>query len=431
MAGRTSNITTSSFKPLDLEEIMAVPLAKQQQEDQASLAIDDLSSLESNALEADREYVSNQIKALQDEASLYADQLMNQGVDSNLINKIKNLRKRKNKEFSLEGGVGKASAAYNEFKENEKFIMSRKDLSDQQKALGLAMARKNYADSGGAANQAQYENYIGASQVDLEKRGREIASLMTPQEIAGMLEMDYDEETGMYTDGTYSTKTLSANDISRVVYQALKNDQGVKDYLAEVDRLGIGDSESMLRNSSRNAGNIFQRKDYSENRKILNPSWSNRSVSGNRIVDPNNNSWDSQFVRSNESPFYDQIKIDDDFMDKLTFIDDNLSLGDMTKEDLVKVEELKKEISDYEKRAREAGASELGILNEINRIKNNRNKYSEKVAANYSNNSSQNLEAIESLKNFKENPKFKSSILCILKCTAILSSRQLSHEGGS
>ena len=402
MAGRTADISTSSFKPLNLQEIMMVPLAKQQQEDNISLGLEELSTLESNSMDVDKEYVSGQIASLQKEADLMSEDLINKGVSSNLSNRLKSLRKRKNKEFSLEGKTGRAAEAYKRYKTNELNIMNRKDLSSLQKQLGLEEAKRNYTQQGGASSGAEYQNYIGASEVDLEQKGREIASLMKPQELAGMLGMDYDERTGMYTDGTYSSKTLPADQIQKVIYQALKSDQGVKDYLDEVGRLGIGDPESMLSNSARNAGNIFQRNDYSENIKPVNPAWSNRTVDGNKMIDPNNNSWDSQLVRSNESPFYDQIGVDENYLEKIKFNGESLNV-DFTEEELKESLKLEEEIEDYKSAAKEMSP----LLRPSNKdqsmhIRGIENKYSERVRSKYGN-SKVYSDVIKGLELFKEN----------------------------
>ena len=204
MAGRTPDISTSSFKPLSLDEIMMVPLAKQAQEDQATLALDELSKLEAQSLDVDKQYVAGQVDAFQNEASFISDQLMNQGVDRNLINKTKALRARKNKEFSIHGKTGQANAAFNQYQANKKSIMARGDLTAQQKKLGLAKAQSDYV---GVVEGGQYQDYVGTAYQDVMKKGREIVKQMTPEQKAGALGMTIDEN-GMYRDGKYTYKRL-------------------------------------------------------------------------------------------------------------------------------------------------------------------------------------------------------------------------------
>ena len=261
MAGRTYEEVTSGFKPLSLDEIMAVPLAKQAQQDASQLYFDDLQLLEENALASDKDYVQGQVGALKDEATSLSDQMMESGVDRGFMNKVKGLRTRKNREFSASGKTGKANAAYNEFQTNKQNIMNRKDLSDAQKRAGMQRAQDNYTgvEAGGI-----YEEYIGTAQVDLMDKGRKIVAQMTPVERASALGMSYDEQTGIYSRGSYETRQLEPADMQRIVYSALKNDQGVADYLSEVDSLGIGDSEQMLITASQSAGQVGNVDVYKE-----------------------------------------------------------------------------------------------------------------------------------------------------------------------
>jgi len=265
MAGITPDITTSSFKPLSLDEIMMVPLAKQQQDDQAQLALDEFAALESQALGPDKDYVSGQIGAFKKEAGSLSDQLMNSGVDRNLINRVKGLRNRKTNELSLEGKTGQAAAAYNQYKENEKNIMNRKDLTADQKRLGLQEALTQYK---GVTEGGQYQDYVGAAHIDIMQRGRDIASKMTPQEIAKATGLQVDEN-GYYRDGSYIHKTLPAEHIEKVIAQALKGDQDLMAYAQEMERLGIANAEEEIMKSAQSAGNVFQRKDINEKSTLL------------------------------------------------------------------------------------------------------------------------------------------------------------------
>jgi hypothetical protein len=261
MAGRTYEEVTSGFKPLSLDEIMAIPLAKQAQQDASQLYFDDLQLLEENALSSDKDYVQGQVGALKDEGSMLSQQMMDEGVSRGFMNKVKGLRTRKNREFSASGNTGKANAAYNEFQTNKQNIMNRKDLSDAQKRAGLQKAQDNYV---GVEKGGVYEEYVGTAKVDLMEKGRSILSKMTPIERASSLGMSYDEETGIYSRGSYKTKQLEPADIQRVIYHALKNDQSVSDYLREVDSLGIGDSEQMLFTASESAGKVGNVDIYTE-----------------------------------------------------------------------------------------------------------------------------------------------------------------------
>lgn len=306
MAGINPDISTSSFKPLSLDEIMMVPLAKQQQEDNTQLALDEFSALESQALGPDKEYVSGQLGAFKKEAGSLSDQLMNQGVDRNLINKVKGLRNKKTNELSLEGRTGQAAAAYNQYKANEKNIMNRKDLTSDQKRLGLQEALFNYK---GVSEGGQYQDYVGASHIDIMDKGREIASKMTPQEIAKATGVTIDEN-GLYRDNGYVYKTLPAHLIEKVVKQALESDQDLMAYAKEMERLGISTVEQEFSKAAQSAGNIYQRKDINEISKLL-PGNMQTSLDPNRGMIDTSQPWDTADIPYQEGLWNETISLVD------------------------------------------------------------------------------------------------------------------------
>ena len=55
MAGITHRVSTSSFKPLSLDEIMMVPLAKRKMEDDFLANTDKINQLEASTLTGDSE----------------------------------------------------------------------------------------------------------------------------------------------------------------------------------------------------------------------------------------------------------------------------------------------------------------------------------------------------------------------------------------
>lgn len=262
---RTAQVSTSSFKPLSLQEIMAVPLALQAKEDKAIMALDEFSSLEANSLDADRDYVSGQIGAFRDEAGSISDEILSGGVNSGLVHKVRSLRNKKNAELSINGKTGQASAAYNQYQANKKSVMARKDLSAQQKELGLQQANSNYE---GVVAGGQYEDYTGTASVDIMQKGRDILKYMTPEEKAGALGMTYSD--GMYRDGTYARKTLTPEHIQKVVYQALSSDRNVTDYTNELEQLGIvGNGDLEIQRAAQSAGNVGQVNSLKNTSKVI------------------------------------------------------------------------------------------------------------------------------------------------------------------
>jgi hypothetical protein len=320
MANRFSQVSTSSFKPLSLDEIMAVPLAKQSQHDNAQLALDEFYSLESNSLDADSDYVNSQIDSYRRESDSLGEQLTSTGVDRNLLNKVKSLRNRKNEEFSIQGKTGQASAAYNQFKANEAAIMKRQDLTAAQKQAGLARAKTNYS---GVLDGGKYEDYVGTAYIDVMQKGRDIAAQMTPQQVAKQLKFDYDEETGYYTTGTKSFKRLKPEHIQRVVRQALMNDESTGQYLREVEDLGLGNMQSMIDESAISAGNIYQVDDSSKTKQLL-PQWAQGSVrtgGKDEFINPPQH-WDSYMVQNTGDSYRKDLSENVEFIEDFEWNDD-------------------------------------------------------------------------------------------------------------
>jgi len=113
MSGKAfSNITTAGFKGLSLDEIMAIPLAKQARQDASLAATDELEALESKRLEGDKGVVDAELERFRKEAADISKQLMERGVDRNLSNKLRKLRSDKKRAFGASGVVGQAQANY-------------------------------------------------------------------------------------------------------------------------------------------------------------------------------------------------------------------------------------------------------------------------------------------------------------------------------
>ena len=301
---RTAQVSTSSFKPLSLQEIMAVPLALQAKEDKAIMALDEFSSLEANSLDADRDYVSGQIGAFRDEAGSISDEILSGGVNSGLVHKVRSLRNKKNAELSINGKTGQASAAYNQYEANKKSVMARKDLTAQQKELGLQQANSNYE---GVVAGGQYEDYTGTASVDLMQKGRDILKYMTPEEKAGSLGMTYSD--GMYRDGTYARKTLTPEHIQKVVYQALSSDRNVTNYTNELEQLGIvGNGDLEIQRAAQSAGNIGQVNSLKNTSKVIGGTPGGIDASLGKV--DTSQAWDSMMISSGEGLYdrkYDMI----------------------------------------------------------------------------------------------------------------------------
>ena len=253
----TPTVTTASFKPLSLDEIMLVPLAKQKAEDQMIMDMDELDLMATNSLEADQGYVNAQRDAFKNEVGSVRDRLMTEGVDRSLINKFKGLRSRKNLEFSVNGNTGKANAAYNAMQLNKKNIMNNNNFSSEQKRLGILEAERAYNKSGGVGAGAEYIDYVGNDYFDTNAEAQKIGAQMNPQTIAKANGYTFDGKN--YKDGSNKTVILTPEQIQRVAYQTMLGNEKQMAYLKEAERLEIIPSaDDALRQAAINAGNIYQ-----------------------------------------------------------------------------------------------------------------------------------------------------------------------------
>lgn len=272
-------VTTASFKPLSLDEIMLVPLAKQKAEDQMIMDMDELDLMATNSLDADNAYVNAQRDAFKNEVQSTRDRLMTEGVDRSLINKFKGLRSRKNLEFSVNGQTGKANAAYNAMQLNKKNIMNDPKLTPEQQRLGILEAERAYNKSGGVAAGAEYIDYIGNEYIDTNAEAQKIGAQMNPQQIADANGYTFDGKN--YKDGSNKTVILTPEQIQSVAYQTMLSNEKQMSYLKEAERLGIIPSaDDALRTAAINAGNIYQRNNR-DTTKMAQVGGSNGNGGGN------------------------------------------------------------------------------------------------------------------------------------------------------
>jgi hypothetical protein len=334
MGSIVPTISTASFKPLSLDEIMMVPLAKQAADDQLVMDMDVLDAMKTNALDADKTYVNAQSDALDSELAGIRDNLMTGGVDRGMINKFKALRTRKNKEFSVNGRTGQANAAYNQMQLNKKNIQNRSDLDAETKRLGLLEAEQVYTDAGGVLSDAQYTDFAGQGTIDYMAEAQKIGSQMNPQQIAGPLGLQYDADSGAYKDVNNKTVILTREQIQNVTYDSLKNDVNTMSYLDEQERLGrIPSAEDALKQAAISAGDIYQRNDHSKTQSY--PAWANKP-SESLAVTPHGQHWSSNTSMNSEFNFNVEYGIDEESMENVSWSEDGESLVQNAEEPVLK-----------------------------------------------------------------------------------------------
>lgn len=109
---RFTNLSTSGFKDLSLEEIMMVPMAKQKQADDLNAAAGEYSALQSKRLSQDAEVVDGKLSELRGRADSISESMLENGVNRNLIRQFRNLKRDKEREFGQQGIIGAAAGNY-------------------------------------------------------------------------------------------------------------------------------------------------------------------------------------------------------------------------------------------------------------------------------------------------------------------------------
>lgn len=266
MANRFTQITPARFNPLSAEEILAVPLAKQQQHDIAQAQAAQLADANINRLAVDDPAVTAEIEKLRTTQREIEDQLMTEGVGKGINKKLLGLR-RDRQEFLDQGGLGgRAQLAFDQYKANEKAILANKNLSQRQKDLGLKFALNRYTQSGGAIEGAVYDPYMGADQVDIQQRAMNFAKEIQPQELTNIAENYgwFRNSDGTWRNNNVTYKVLPATVIERAVQDYLLGDEKVVSYLQDIQRIGlVQDAGQLVRQAAISAGNAYTRLDFS------------------------------------------------------------------------------------------------------------------------------------------------------------------------
>jgi hypothetical protein len=110
MAGITADISTSSFKPLSLDEIMMVPLAKQKMEDDFIAKSDKFNELQASTAKVDQEKATGILEGFKGRASKLSENIMERGVSRSEFNKLRGLKNEVQTEYGNEGFLGRSVA---------------------------------------------------------------------------------------------------------------------------------------------------------------------------------------------------------------------------------------------------------------------------------------------------------------------------------
>jgi len=124
---RYTTLSAGSFKPLDLQTIMMIPMAKQKQHDEAQIAANEYAALQASSLEQDREAVTGKLEGLRGQANDITATLLDRGVDRNTLAKLSELKRAKEKEFGQQGLIGNAQANYSSASAYVKDLTEKKE----------------------------------------------------------------------------------------------------------------------------------------------------------------------------------------------------------------------------------------------------------------------------------------------------------------
>ena len=100
MPGRTSDVSVSTFKPLSLQEILMVPLAKRKMEDQLLKAIGETEAISAKVRQDDKEASDSILNEFKEKASQLSDDILENGVSRSQSRKVRELRDSVKNEFA-------------------------------------------------------------------------------------------------------------------------------------------------------------------------------------------------------------------------------------------------------------------------------------------------------------------------------------------
>lgn len=153
MPGRTPDYSVSTFKPLSLQEIMMVPLAKQKMHDAVLDANDAEQELTTKVSSYDKERADGILQGFKSRASSIADGVLSRGVDASDIRNMKSLRSDTKKEFT-DGMLGKLQSNYASQSEYLKALSTQTGRQGGYSAQeAQAFARKNLKDFGSSFDE--------------------------------------------------------------------------------------------------------------------------------------------------------------------------------------------------------------------------------------------------------------------------------------
>lgn len=244
MANRFSQTTTAGFKGLSLDEIMAIPLAKQARQDASLAATDELQALEAKRLESDAPVVDAELERIRKESEQISKDLMERGVDRNLSNKLRSLRSSQKKSFGASGVVGQAEANYKAAQTYINDLATKKEQqagwSPQQAKMWATQQVSKFGSSfDELGNFRQFQGKGLASKVDTSDwilgAIKNVEKDKMPIELQNYYGLDGKLDIPQFQQAlaSGSIETRSLNKIMSSLVLAAKNDEDLKNSLLQ------------------------------------------------------------------------------------------------------------------------------------------------------------------------------------------------------
>lgn len=303
---RFSQISTSAFDPLSLNEIMAIPLAKQRTQDALLQGTAEVSTIDSQRLAGSDKAVTAELESLRGRSRQLSKEILEGGYNRSIRNRFNELKMDQAQSFSSKGVIGKAKANFDARQANIAQVRKSK-LSLQHQEAGLNWAINQFNAGEG---EVAYQDYIGADDVNVQEMAVKVAGEMSPQVLAQNAGISWDPIGKVYRDGHMQYTTLPAEYIQKAVSQYLMNDEGVASYMNDMQKIGmITNPQAYIQNASIVAGNLKARDDQELSSKLM-PKWYNEQVVNNNKGILDTSGWGSFQIKSRQDDSIEKHAID-------------------------------------------------------------------------------------------------------------------------
>ena len=231
-----------TYNPMTLQEMLIGPQMMQQKHDQYQALLDQEGLFDVPALEVDKPGVQQWMDKYKENINDLSDQLLRSGYNKDLSRRARQILQEKQQAISSRGYLGRASQAYQQYLKNvedEKKRLEKGEINRDQYERGLAFALQRYNQSGGAGSNATYSPWASTKAVDLQELVSKYGKEITPQTIAKDLGYKYDPSTGIITDSSNKTVTLSPERIKNTIISRIMSNPEAMSYLKERQQLGL------------------------------------------------------------------------------------------------------------------------------------------------------------------------------------------------